>query len=231
MKGKLLVIGIIAILVAVVFSGCMDEATVEEHGALEVEVIDENDGFVSNAEVWLWTEESFGGNPDWIEYTNETGKILFRDLDVGEYVVSLSVIKYFSNDEEALANIKHVNIKVNEVTYEVLQIPNSTAAGLSADFISFVYNTSRKELDVTLKNTGDTTINEFTLNITIPGISLSSHGWSGAIEIDQTVTLNLTTGPEYIAREYILNYELRYRVGDEVIASATGEEEITIVVQ
>jgi|GEM_PF-1526527 len=231
MKKELLALVITTVLIAVGLSGCTDETAVEENGALEVEVKDENDGFVSNAEVWLWTEESFGGNPDWIEYTNETGKILFRDLDVGEYVVSLSVIKYFTNDEEALANIKHVTIKVNEVTYEVLKIPNSTATGLSADFILFIYNTSRKELDVTLKNTGDTTINELTLNITIPGSSLSSHGWSGPIEIDQTVTLNLTAGPEYAAGEYVLNYELRYRVGDEVVASATGEEEITIVVQ
>lgn len=231
MKGKLLVIGIIAILIAVTFSGCMDETTVEEHGALEVEVRDENDGIVSNAEVWLWTEENFGENPDWIKYTNETGKILFRDLDIGEYVVSLSVIKYFTSDEEASANKKNVNIKVNEVTYEVLQIPTNTTKGLSADFISFVYNTSRKELDVTMKNTGDTIINEFTLNITIPGSSPSSHSASGAIEVNQIVTYNLTTGPEYIAGEYILNYELRYRVGDEVIERATGEEEITIVVQ
>jgi len=149
MQRKSLVLLTAVLLLTIVFSGCSEKnnntftsepsdntSNVEpkaQHGSLEVEVIDENGAVVSNAVVWLWTQENFGAIPDWTEQskttakeaTNSTGKILFSNLDVGEYVISLYIL-FFTTNEEALAHVKHVTIKANETTHEILQIPSKT---------------------------------------------------------------------------------------------------------
>lgn len=133
MQNKLLGLLIAVLLLSIAFSGCLEgnnnTSNIEQeaqHGSLEVKVTDRNSNLISNAQVWLWTEENFSSNPDWIEYTNTSGKILFSDLEAGAYAVSLSVMQYFDTAEEAIANAIHTTIKVHETTFVTLQIPTQS---------------------------------------------------------------------------------------------------------
>jgi len=156
MQKKLLSIIFTVLLLTIIFSGCSEKnnntsnspnnnsngetnnntSTGEpdtQLGSLEVEVVDRNGNSVSCAEVWLWTEENFCGNPDWTESakttakksTNSTGIILFSDLEGGNYVLCLSATQYYATNKEATYHIT-VNIKANETTHEMLQTPTQS---------------------------------------------------------------------------------------------------------
>ena len=129
---------IAVLLLSIAFSGCLEgnnnTSNVEQEaqqGSLEVEVQGHNGEFVPDIEVSLWTEENFGVNPDLIDYTkttargttNLTGKVLFSDLDAGNYVVNPH-LSYFTDEEDALSHVKHVTINASEVTYEIFIYEN-----------------------------------------------------------------------------------------------------------
>jgi hypothetical protein len=111
---------LIFFVIILIINGCG-----QQRGTLEVTVTS-GEKAEPGAEVWVWEEKNFGGNPDYVQQTGQDGKTLFH-LKEGIHVISLSPPKYYPTDEDTSKNVIYAEIKPGETTSKTLKLPEGTA--------------------------------------------------------------------------------------------------------